>query len=328
MINNKYLQWINNKYSAYLILICALLLSSCTEKDEFTPNEVVGDAEAFFVMNSIPENTTSFDAQSDFVHFTDAFSSVYIPANSLVDADGSVVGGNVQVSFSDVKSVGEMILNQWTTDNDKGLYAVEAFFSLDFSQAGEAVYIASDKPLKVRIRDKNVLSSFGIYENESLVSFNSANMPWMSDPQEINATDWSFNWSGKDWINEGYEIDVARSGNYVIAGLLAPTVEQLGELCVDLPYELYNSSNSVVYASFQDEGSVTDLTYDSEKVLFCTPLYESLRGKTIQIVSISNRNDETFYFGTTHAVIGEESVLHIVPEPKTREEILDALSIL
>lgn len=311
-------------------LMCLVVCAGCSDKDIFIPHPIVGSSEVFFHEAASEDNSETFDAAEDYVHFTKSNTSVHIPANSLVYADGNVVTGSVQIESKEVRSVGKMIMNRWYTNKANDLNAVESYIDINISQDGQNVYIAEQNPLIVRVRDTSPLDDYQLFSNEAWVGYANVENPWIqSDAGNLEAKPWSFYWNGKDWNFEGYEFTIAKAGKYMIAGKVAPqnNEDQQYQLCADLPSELYDGSNTAAFATFDTFGIVADMRYDSEKMLFCTPIYQNMNGKTFSIVTISNRNTETFYFGTAHAVLkAKNKNIAIVPESKSREQILDALS--
>ena len=133
---------------------------------------------------------------------------------------------------------------------------------------------------------------------------------------------------GKDWIDSGYEFYITGSGWYNIALELDPGVSFNQPICVSLPRELFDGTNSDVFLILDDYDTVIPLEMNSEKMLFCASFSNLPQDSDATIVSISSLGEGNYHFGTSHAIINmDNSELVVVPEPQTKEQILDFLGM-
>jgi len=151
---------------------------------------------------------------------------------------------------------------------------------------------------------------------------------WQVSGDTMSLKSWDFYWDGKDWIDSGYEFYITGSGWYNIALELNPDVSFNQPICVSLPRELFDGINSDVFLILDEYDTVVPLEMNSEKMLFCASFSNLPQDSDATIVSISSLGEGNYHFGMSHAIINlYNSELVVVPEPQTKEQILDFLGM-
>ena len=304
------------------IVIC---FSSCQDKDEFTPDPISGDVNEFYADVQGSHEWDSFDAATDHIFITDNNTSVHIPANSLVYDDGSDVVGEISVSLQDYLNMGELIVHNVSAmmSSDRMLSSEGVLF-VSFAQGNEVLSVKPESLVTIRVPEPNASVDAILYDDggEPIV------FDWQVSGDTMSLKSWDFYWDGKDWIDSGYEFYITGSGWYNIALELNPDVSFNQPICVSLPRELFDGINSDVFLILDEYDTVVPLEMNSEKMLFCASFSNLPQDSDATIVSISSLGEGNYHFGMSHAIINmDNSELVVVPEPQTKEQILDFLGM-
>jgi len=169
----------------------------------------------------------------------------------------------------------------------------------------------------------------GAFATETFEGFDyDINEDWSLSSQTMSLETWSFFWDGKDWDGSGYELYVSETGWYNVSKLIDPAMSASEQICIQLPVELFDGNNSDVFLILDDYDTVIPLEMDSGKMLFCASFSNMPEGTEATIVSISSLGETNYYYGTSHAIISVDTEqITIVPESKTKEQILDLLGM-
>ena len=307
-----------------MLLGMIVFISSCQDKDEFTPNPISGDINDFYQDAQGAFGNDMFSVENEFVYITINNTSVHIPANSLVDANGESVTGMVSITFEDVLNKGELLIHDVPTMSSGNMLSSEGAVFLSFTQNGEILSIKPGSLITLRIRDASADAEAQIYDGFD----GSINTDWNLSNQAYSLTSWSFFWDGKDWIDSGYELYLTETGWFSVAKEISPTATEVDQVCAQLPAELFDGSNSDVFLILKDYDTVVPLEMDSQKMLFCAEFNNLPQGAEATIVSISSVGEQNYYFGTSNATISiDTGDIHVFPAAKSKEEVLDALGM-
>lgn len=313
-------------YIMGLMLIGMVIgFSSCQDKDEFTPDPISGDVSDFYAEVQGSYDWDSFDAATDHIFITDRNTSIHIPANSLVYADGSDVVGEISVGLQDYLNMGELIVHNVTPMiSSNKMLSSEAALYVSFIQGSEELSVKQGSLVTIRVTDPNADVDALLYDDGSEpIAFD-----WEVSEQTMSLESWDFYWDGKDWIDSGYEFYITESGWYNVALELDPDVSFNQPICVRLPTELFDGTNSDVFLILEDYDSVVPLEMNSEKMLFCATFSNLPQGSDATIVSVSSLGEGNYHFGTSRAIINmDNDELGVVPDPQTKEQILDLLGM-
>ena len=315
---------IKNYMKCLMLMGIVIGFSSCQDKDQFTPDPISGDVSEFYADVQDAFGGDSFDAATAHVYITNNNTSVHIPANSLVYADGSDVIGDVIVSLEDVLNKGELIVhNVPTMSSEKALSSEGALF-VSFVQNNEELSIKPGSLITIRITDPNADADAELYDG--LDKETAAN--WELSQETMALESWNFFWDGKDWIDSGYEFYITRTGWFTVALKLEPATAFEAPICVSLPAELYDGTNTDVFLILDDYDTVLPLELNSEKMLFCATFSNIPQDSEVIIVSVSSLGDGNYHYGTSNATISiDNGGLFVFPESQTKAEILDLLGM-
>lgn len=322
---NRNLQLNIKSYIKGLMLLGIIFtFAACQDKDEFTPDPITGDVEDFYEDAQGAFATETFDVTTDYVYITNNNTSIHIPANSLTNSDGSVATGMATITFEDVLNKGELVIHNLPTMSDGELLSSEGAFFFSFTQDENELSIAPGTLLTVRITDPQAEAGVQLYGGFDY----DINEDWSLSSQTMSLETWSFFWDGKDWDGSGYELYVSETGWYNVSKLIDPAMSASEQICIQLPVELFDGNNSDVFLILDDYDTVIPLEMDSGKMLFCASFSNMPEGTEATIVSISSLGETNYYYGTSHAIISVDTEqITIVPESKTKEQILDLLGM-
>lgn len=90
-------------------------------------------------------------------------SSVVIPANSLVDANGKAVEGEVKVSFREYHSKAEILLSSLPMTYKDSVFESAGMFNIQGHCDGRPVFISKQKPLTVNIVSEKKGNDYNFY---------------------------------------------------------------------------------------------------------------------------------------------------------------------
>ena len=312
-------------YVKSLMFIGILIgFTSCEEKDEFIPDPISGDVNEFYADAQNVFGGNSFNAAEEHIYITNTNTSVHIPANSLVYADGSEVTGEVTVTLEDVLNKGELVVHDLHTMSSGKLLSSEGVLYVSFTQNGEKLSIKPGSLITIRLTAPDAEVDAQLYEGLVM----STDSDWALSSQSLALESWSFFWDGKDWIDSGYELYITETGWFNVALELNTPMAFTESICVSLPTELYDGSNSDVFLILDDYDTVVPLEMDSEKMLFCATFSNIPQGSEATIVSISSLGEANYHFGTSRAIINmDNGEIVVFPEPQTKEQILDLLGM-
>lgn len=134
--------------SYYLLLLSISLLFSCTKEKPFKP------VAPPFKAVSIPTDTASFDPSKPKVLNLSGGSSVEVPANAFVDADGNFITEPVTLSCREIKSAADIVVSgipmTFTDENgEEQQFKSAGMFDIRGTAGGKEIFIAEDKSIKV-----------------------------------------------------------------------------------------------------------------------------------------------------------------------------------
>ena len=312
-------------YLKNLMLIGIILgFVSCQDKDEFIPDPITGDVSDFYSDAQGTYGGDSFNTSEDHIYITNANTSVHIPANSLIHADGSLVTGTVSVTLEDVLNKGELVVHNVPMMFSEKLLSSEGALFVSFSQNNEELSINPGSLVTIRLTDPNANVDAQLYDGLVMTS----NSEWKISQQAMSMESWSFFWDNKEWIDSGYEFLITESGWYSVALELNSASSFTEPICVSLPRELYDGNNSDVFLILDDYDTVVPLEMNSEKMLFCATFSNIPLDSEATIVSVSSLGEGNYHFGTSRATINmDNGELLVFPASQTKEQILDLLGM-
>lgn len=313
---------LNIKSSILLMLLGVIMVfASCQEKDEFTPDPISGDVNDFYADAQGAFGTETFDVTSDYVYITNNNTSIHIPANTLVNPDGTAATGLATLVFEDVLNKGELVIHNLSTMSGDQILSSEGALFFSFTQNGAELTIKPGSLITVRITDTEAEPNTQLYDGFEM------NNDWDVSDETMSLASWSFFWDGKDWIDSGYELYVSQSGWYSVAQVLDPLMSETEQICANLPVELYDGTNTDVFLIVDDYDSVIPMEMNSE-MLFCATFANMPDESEVTIVSISSLGELNYHFGMRHATISIDAEdVTIVPASQTKEQILDLLGM-
>lgn len=313
-------------YINYLFLIVLMIsISSCEDKDEFTPDPISGDINDFYADVEGSYEWSSFMASSDHIFITDQRTSVHIPANSLIYEDGSDVVGEVTVGLQDYLNIGELIAHRLpAVVSPNNVKSSEGTVYVTFQQEEQILSVKPGSLVTIRISDANATPNAVLFDGWDSIF----NDDWKLSEQTMSLESWSFSWEGSEWEGSGYELYITDAGWYSVGVELSPSLSYQSPICASLPVELYDESNTDVFLVLDQYDAVIPLEMNSEKMLFCATLSNVPQGSEATIVSISSLGDGNYHYGTSNAIISiDQGDILVFPKSQTKEQILDLLGM-
>lgn len=206
---------------------------------------------------------------------------ILFPANSLVDLEGNLVVGKVDLSLTKIGKKADLIF-AYLNSNSNSKHPLEHHHIIQIKayHNTQAVAIASGKKIIVKSPTAHSIAQGGA---------------WQKASQEPNDFKWapSFNQLKKsDWTVEGQNYSgVEYTTNKLgwVTGASEITTDH--KLCVSLP-EGYNQAQTKMYFVFADKFTVTEMKPFSDSDKFCTFVPDKTKGN---IIIISQDGDSFKY---------------------------------
>lgn len=182
------------------VFITSLFLGSCKKDDDSgtTINGVKGsEALEILFSKSIPQaQTFTVDVTTISTLAGTEGTTIIIPANSIVDADGIEITGNVEAKLTEYRSKGGMAASGVTTVSGNNMLESAGMFNLEVTKDGAEVFLKQDSAINVRIdQDELPTNQFILFKGEEKGNPNDQNLvDWVVEdsvplkPQEDNRT--------------------------------------------------------------------------------------------------------------------------------------------
>ena len=310
---------------ALMVLVC-----SCRDSLEFVPNAVTGNVNSFFGNVQTQSKSFSFENSNGAVYITDKNSVISIQPNSFVNDGGVLINGLIDFEYVELLDKGLMMLYKVPTTTTTSLIESDGVFHLSASSNNTAVNLSENTSINIKIPNDNPREQMELfYGNDSGNEFNWIEADGNPDSWEnIQINDWLVpDSSGNEVEGFGYEFEVNQLEwiNCDIYYDLPNSAKT--EVCIQLPEELYNNVNTVVYMVIEGINSFTVLQGDPNTKIFCEPYGLTPIGLEVIFVTISEMSEGNYHFGTKSATITENYEGLISPEEKSLNEILDILGM-
>ena len=136
------------------IVASVFLLCSCG-----TEEAVVAALKA----NGNPAEELVFNNENDSVYALPSGSSIEIPKDALVDDKGNPIKGEVNISFNEFHTKGEIMMSKLPMTYKDSVFESAGMFTINANCEGRPVFIDSKKPIKVNIASDKVGDQFDLY---------------------------------------------------------------------------------------------------------------------------------------------------------------------
>jgi len=104
-----------------------------------------------------------FQNNNDSVYILPSGSSIEIPHDALIDAQGNVVKGDVNISFNEFHTKGEILTSKLPMTYKDSVFESAGMFTINANCEGRPVFIDSKKPIKVNIASDKAGDNFDLY---------------------------------------------------------------------------------------------------------------------------------------------------------------------
>ncbi|NOQ73296.1 MAG: hypothetical protein GQ574_14925 [Crocinitomix sp.] len=310
----------NLKYC--LLVIGIILLSfSCKKKklaEEAILNEIALD-NFFEDNNEDAKQHWTVSAEYPFYLVSAKGIGIYLPANSLVDANGDLVTGDVNVSFIEIDKKSEMVLLNKSTacvlaNGDRSTLISDGEFYVDITQNGEE--LTHTEPLliytNIPFDDSDMRKFVNISENEDIL--------WEISGDSILFMDGELEGMTSFYIPPG------ESWGWTNLDKYATDPRPKTGIYAELP-EGFDDGNTEIYVSFDNENALAHFGFWVDgRFAHSYPTFPI--GLEVHFVAVS-MDDENLHYAIQSAIIGNEHVEVITGfEPVTQDalgELIDNL---
>jgi hypothetical protein len=315
-----------------IVLIIAFVISSCSKNDDesiILPEEILeyDDILGFYESNGVQKQNFTIDATTGGSITGEEGTKVIFPPNSLVDIDGNLISGSVEVSIREIFTASQMILSNKPTNavnfSDENTFLLsEGETEVVVTQNGNSLNMASGTFYQIQVpsaggADDDMLPFVGEATNDGGIIWNATRDVGIGNGTSgivYNAAPSSYIYDVFDtgWSNcdKFYAYPGEKTTNYINL----TTSPNAPETAV---YLVFKENNLPAVVKIFNEGTPIIQSYtDSLPV-----------GLEVTYVLITIEDNQQ-YLATKSIVISEEEELSFTFEAKTTQEILDALTLL
>lgn len=260
----------------FLLFFILLGLVGCEKDvDSFTP--YTQTAVEWPEVLELKTTSKSFLAEEDSEILLGAGEVIFFPANSLVDLEGNLVVGKVDLSLTKIGTKADLIFAYLNSDtNSKHSLEHHHIIQIKAYHNTQAVTIAPSKRITVKSPTAHSISQGGAWQNTS----HEPNVfKWMPSFNELKKSEWI----AEGQTYSGVEYTTDKLG--WITGASQTTADH--KLCVSFP-EGYNQAHTKVYFVFADKFTVAEMKPFSDSDKFCTFVPDKTKGNIIIISQDGN----------------------------------------
>ena len=307
--------------------LITLVVSCGKDIDSFEPNAKDGAINEFLQTVQTFEESYTFNSNTAQYIATGNNSIIHVPESAFEYANGEKVIGIVDIEYIEIIDKSLIALYSKPTVTDSELLENERIFYLEASQDGEAIALIDSKKIGLFLSDATASSEAQLYTGALVGS----NFTWIRDFENI-VEDGNWNTenplTGENWSDFGYEFEVSNLGwisNAIVSDL--NNLDKTG-VCIKMPTTFDDlGTNTKVFMIFDLYDSVIELTENDGSGTFCTGVSMTPINQMVTFVSITALGEDNYYLGMESATTAEDLQVNLVPERKTKEQILDILGM-
>ncbi len=331
-----------------LIVLLVVFFGCARDIDTFIPDpEVIlnGDVDNFFEAARDDISQTSI-INIDFptAVVTPRKTVLIFQPKSLIDAQGNIATGLVEINILELLTRGEILLYGIPTNNREKLLTSAGEFFISAAQNGTSLKLREGMPVRIltdvtsgTTPDARMELFYGVREYDNTLQ--DSIYTW--DEADDNPNTWD-NVDVTEWValadsqqiitGFGYECfsDSLKWINFDVFNNIPEN--QRTDVCVTLPEE-YGNVNTVVFLVFNDQNSVIALPGNPGTMQFCNYYTQFIQlgvpiGASVTFVVISEQGEDNYFFALIETTIEEDHQEIILPHSATLEEIKDAIMML
>lgn len=264
----------------------------------------------------------TFDCSlGDTIQFKD-YLTINVPAGSFTENSGAVASGKVRIEFFRLKKKGDYIKFFKPTTSEGYLLESGGGFFIRVIKNGQELKLAPNASITVRFTDtEDPKINMQVFHARETIPFISSGIDTLHTWTRHTDTSWIKTWQGQDSLGnvlKGYELTTTKlrwtSANRFIDSSLPHT-----NIFAYLPQNFTNK-NTVVYAVFENQKTIVNLTADFRSRSFTT--MRSPRGAKIRILSFSRLGTDLYMGVKLVNDVGTNNVYKIEPQKKSLSDIL------
>ncbi|MFN3667088.1 MAG: hypothetical protein ACK4S0_13055, partial [Sediminibacterium sp.] len=264
----------------------------------------------------------TFDCSlGDTIQFTD-YLTINVPAGSFTENSGAVASGKVRIEFFRLKKKGDYIKFFKPTTSEGYLLESGGGFFIRVIKNGQELKLAPNASITVRFTDtEDPKINMQVFHARETIPFISSGIDTLHTWTRHTDTSWIKTWQGQDSLGnvlKGYELTTTKlrwtSANRFIDSTLPHT-----NIFAYLPQNFTNK-NTVVYAVFENQKTIVNLTADFRSRSFTT--IRIPRGAKIRILSFSRLGTDLYMGVKLVNDVGTNNVYKIEPQKKSLSDIL------
>lgn len=315
------------------LLMTTLLFTSCNPDDRLEPiglgggQEVLNynDIQGFFEANGVQDQNFAIDATTGGSVTGEDGTIVTFPANAFVDENNNPVTGMVDVAIKEIFKPSQMILSNKPTNSinfssENTFLLSEGETEVKISQNGNDLQIASGVNYQISVPsagglDNDMLPFAGTTSDEEGIVWNPTTdvgvagngMQYVSMPASYIYDVFDTGWSNCDKF---YSYPGNKTTNYI---------------------NLTNSPNeaeTVIFMVFEENNLPAVVKFTTTYANGIQSYVDLLpEGLAVTYIAITLENNQQ-YLAVDSVIISDEEELTLNFEPKSTQEILDALTLL
>lgn len=289
--------------SLVILLIGLFTLQSCEQEfDSFEEAPIEGDISAFFRSVANDSETFQISSKEESFIITEDGTIIQIPAGKLVDADGNVIDGEIELIIDEYDQKSDLIFNKLpSVSARKQLLNSYRILNFTFSQNGTELAVSSTSreniivriPISENEKPNTNISLFGEGSRDGKFAWAPKLGP--ADQQLLEIAEWTLLVNDQKVSGSGYQFPIVNKDYYNLA-TVESAINSFSTVCANSGNLNYTDKNTIVFAAYKDLNSILILDYDEAAKLFCEgfELYDSGRDVLFGII-VSLENDKYLF---------------------------------
>jgi hypothetical protein len=312
-------------------MFLVILFTNCGKDfEKFTPRETTGLVEDIF--NNFSSEVEVFEikssSSSDIILETKKGSVIFINRTNLI-LNGAEIDpeSTLRIEVKEISGKGEMITNNLSTNTSSKLLISERMFKISIKVEDEEVQLQSGKEYKICVPNTQPDASMKLFYGTTDTG-NRTIWEEAEDTRAIELNEWFFQTDMGVLTDFGYVLSVDRFDWINIDKYNDIPDEEKVEIRVQVPLDIYNGQNSIVFMVFIDNNSVVGLQFDQNTGEFYEPYGASPEGEEVSFVILSAISADEYQLGIKNTTIQHGLSYLLAPQPLTKEEIKTRLEKL
>ncbi|MCB0659784.1 MAG: hypothetical protein KDC04_02550 [Saprospiraceae bacterium] len=302
----------------FFVLYFIILFTSCQEDSIiFIPDQTKEINRDVVFSKIIGEKPYYFIPNIDGKYIQIADYLIKIDSNTLRDNKGNSVNNDIRLEFTDFTEDKLHLLSSNPPKLAHSSSEILHYFRIAIYHGNDTLYNISS-PIEIYILTPNQVG-----QDELFYSFDRTKNDWYQgvDQNNIEFNQWNIIQNEQMYHVSGYKISLNSLKSQEFCIVKNPIVSNQEYYVKCTLTAEFDQLNTLVYFVNKEGNSFIPLQFQEGTRLFTSSIPSYNKDNLGDIVVFSDLGEEKYYFGTTNAVIGENTAYTIQPKKTANEDI-------